>query len=102
MKKYFQIYNYFSKLKSRMAIYNLTGKADIWWKDVKRITNIKEKYVTWTIFKNFFKRKYLSEQYFEEKEKEFYELRLGLMSMKELCSKFLSLLRYVPYLVDEK
>lgn len=24
------------------------------------------------------------------------------MTMKELCSKFLSLLRYVPYLVDEK
>jgi len=29
MKKYFQIYNYSNKLKSRMAIYNLTGKADI-------------------------------------------------------------------------
>jgi len=44
----------------------------------------------------------LSEQYFEEKAKEFNELRLGTLTMKELCSKFLSLLRYVPYLVDEK
>ena len=24
------------------------------------------------------------------------------MTMKELCSKFLSLLRYVPYIIDEK
>ena len=31
MKKYFQIYNYSNKLKARMGIYNLTGKADIWW-----------------------------------------------------------------------
>ena len=31
MKKYFQIYNYSNQLKARMAIYNLSGKADIWW-----------------------------------------------------------------------
>jgi len=24
------------------------------------------------------------------------------MAMKELCSKFMSLLRYVPYIIDEK
>ena len=35
MKKYFQIYNYSNQLKARMAIYNLTGKADIWWQDLK-------------------------------------------------------------------
>ena len=29
MKKYFQIYNYSNQLKARMAIYNLTGKADM-------------------------------------------------------------------------
>ena len=44
MKKYFQIYNYLDSLKSRIAIYNLTGKADIWWQDIKRVKNIKEKY----------------------------------------------------------
>ena len=50
----------------------------------------------------YFKRKFLSEQYYEERAKEFYELKLGLMSMKELSSKFLSLLRYVTYIIDEK
>ena len=29
INKYFQIYNYLDKLKARMEIYNLTGKADI-------------------------------------------------------------------------
>ena len=30
MKKYFQIYNYSDELKAKMAMYNLTGKEDIW------------------------------------------------------------------------
>ena len=62
---------------------------------------LKEKYVTWRTFKKYFKTKFLSEQYYEERAKEFYELRLGSISMKEL-SKFLSLIRYVPYIIDEK
>ena len=33
MKKYFQIYNYSDRLKFKMAIYNLTGKVDIWWQE---------------------------------------------------------------------
>ena len=31
MKKCFQIYNYFDRLKVRMETYNLIEKADIWW-----------------------------------------------------------------------
>ena len=55
-KKYFQIYNYSDKLKARMTIYNLTRKDDIWWKDIKRVKNVREKYVTWTMFKKYFKK----------------------------------------------
>ena len=40
----------------------------------------------------------MSEQYYEETTKEFYALKLGSMSLKELSSKFLSLLRYI---IDE-
>jgi len=102
MKKYFKIYNYSSELKAKMTIYNLTGKSNIWWQDIKKVNNIKECYVTWNILEKYFKRKYMAEQYYEEKSKEFYDLKLGTWTMKELCSKFLSLLRYVPYIVDEK
>ena len=41
MKKYFQIYNYSNELKEKMAIYNMTRKADIWWKDIKKVKGIK-------------------------------------------------------------
>ena len=85
-----------------MAIYNLSGKAYIWWQDLKRVKGIKEKNVNWSTFKRYFKKKFLSEQYYEERAKEFYELKFGSMTMKDLDGKFLILLRYVPYLVDEK
>ena len=102
MKKYFQIYNYSNQLKARMDIYNLSGKADTWWQDLKRVKGIREKNINWSTFKKYFKKKFVSEQYYEERPKEFYELKLGTMTMKDLNNKFLSLLRYVPYLVDEK
>ena len=51
MNKYFQIYNYSNQLKARMAIYNLSGKADIWWQELKRVKGIKEKEVNWSTFK---------------------------------------------------
>jgi hypothetical protein len=43
IKKYFQIYNYSNNMKVRMAIYNLKGKAIIWWKYMKLAKGLKEK-----------------------------------------------------------
>ena len=71
-----------------MDIYKLIGKADIWWQDIKRVKGIKEKNINWSTFKKYFKKKLLSEQYYEERAKEFYDLKLGTMNMKELNSNF--------------
>ena len=48
-----------------------------------------------------FKRKYMSERYYDEKNKEFYDLRLGQLNMEEFVTKFVNLQRYIPYLKDE-
>ena len=61
MKKYFHIYNYSNQLKARMDIYNLLGKVDIWWQDLKRLKGIKQENVNWSTFKRYFKKKFLSE-----------------------------------------
>ena len=82
MKKNFPIYNYSDELKSIMAIYNLTRKYDIQWQDIKKVKGIKDCYVSWKTFKKYFKIKYISKPYYKEKPKEFYELRLGSMTMK--------------------
>ena len=43
----------------------MTGKGDISWKDIKKVKGIKKWYVTWKTFKKLFKRKYLSQHYYE-------------------------------------
>ena len=49
-----------------MAIYNLIGKVDIWWQDIKRVKGIKENNINWSTFKKYFKNKFMSAQYYEE------------------------------------
>ena len=66
MKKCFQIYNYSNQLKARMAIYNLTGKADIWWQDINQVKGINGNNINMGTFKKYFKNKFMSEQYYEE------------------------------------
>ena len=56
----------------------------------------------WKQFKNYFKKKYLSDRYYDDKIKEFHELRLGQQTTEEYANKFLELLRYVRYIKDEK
>jgi hypothetical protein len=85
-----------------MVIYNQAQKEDVWCEVIKRVKNIKECKITWKIFERYFKKKYLSKQYYEGKAKQFYEMKLGNLTMKDFCNKFLILLRYVPYIVDEK
>ena len=44
----------------------------------------------------------MSERYYNEKTKEFNDLRLGMSNMEEVVTKFVNLQCYVPYLSDEK
>jgi len=52
-----------------------------------------------------FRKKYFSERYYDSKAKEFYELKMGSMgsmTYAEYTTKILEILRYVPYLTNEK
>jgi hypothetical protein len=80
----------------------LIGKAYIWWEDLRNVKGIHEKDLSWKQFDKYFKKKYLSEKYFNGKTKKFCELKLGQLTMDEYVNKFLVLIRYVPYINDEK
>jgi hypothetical protein len=47
----------------------------------------------WTITKRYFKNKYLTKQYYDRKMKEFFELKLGSMTIDEYEIKLLDLLK---------
>ena len=89
-------------MKVRMVVYNLKGKASIWWQDLKISHGLKENKLEWSYFKKLFKKKYLLEIYYQRKSKEFYELKLGQITMEDLINKFLELLRFVSYVKKEK
>lgn len=69
---------------------------------MKNVKGIHEEDLTWHEFERLFKKKHFSERYFDDKAKEFYELWIGSMIDDEYTSRFLELLRYVPYLKEEK
>jgi hypothetical protein len=80
----------------------LNGKASIWWEDLRNFKGIDKKDLSWNKFEKYFKKKYLSEKYFDGKTKKFYELKLGQLAIDEYINKFLVLIRCVPYIKDEK
>jgi hypothetical protein len=102
LKKYFRVHDFSENMKARVATFNLNGKASIWWEDLKNVKGVREEDLSWERFEKYFRKKYLSEKYFDEKTKEFYELKLGQLTIEEYVNKFLDLLRYVPYIKAEK
>jgi hypothetical protein len=98
MKKYFQLQNYSARAEGRIAMYQLKGKASMWWDQFVQVQHIREKEVTWKEFKRYFEKKYLTKRYYDRKMKEFFELKLGSMTIDEYERSFLELLKYVPFI----
>jgi hypothetical protein len=98
MKKYFQLHDYPSWVEARISTYHLQGKATMWWDQLKQAKNLDEKRISWRQFKGYFQEKYLSEHYYERKMKEFFELKLGTMTMEEYEKWFFELLKYVDFI----
>jgi hypothetical protein len=83
MRKYFQLHKYSSHVEGRISICHLKGKASMWWDQLVQVKHLREKNVTWKEFKRNFEKKYLTKRYYEKKMKEFFELKLGSMTIDE-------------------
>lgn len=83
MEQYFKIHNYFEKEKAQISIFSLNGRDLIWWENLLEVKEIQERKVTWEKFYKYLKDKDLSARYYENKRKEFHELKLRQKSMEE-------------------
>lgn len=92
MKIFFRVHNYYDNMKARVATFDLKGKVDIWWENLKNVKGIREKELLWKEFEEHFRGKCLSKRYFDNKEEDFYELKMGQMSYDKCVAKFLRLL----------
>lgn len=61
-----------------------------------------EQEVMWENFQNHLKNEYLIERFYDEKAKEFHNLKLGQLSMDKFVTKFTSPLRFVSYIREKK
>jgi hypothetical protein len=50
LKKYFRVHDYSENLKALITIFNLNGKASIWWEDPKNVKQIHERDFSWKQF----------------------------------------------------
>jgi hypothetical protein len=66
------------------------------------VQHIDENKVNWKEFKRYFQKKYLTNSYYDRKMKEFFELKLGSMTMDEYERIFLELLKCVDFIKDER
>jgi hypothetical protein len=57
MRKYFQLHNYYAQAEETIAIYQLKGKASMWWDQYVKTQHIDENKVTWMEFKRCFQKK---------------------------------------------
>jgi hypothetical protein len=69
---------------------------------LKQVEHVNESRITWKKFKKYFQKEYLSENFYDKKMQEFFELRSGSTTMAEYENKFLGLLKYVGFINDEK
>ena len=50
MRKFFRLHDYSKNMKARVATFNLKGKVEIWWEDVRNVRCIHEEDLTWSEF----------------------------------------------------
>ena len=72
MRKFFQVQDYLGNMKARVAIFNLIGRASIWWEHFRKVKKINERKIVWKQFQMYFKQKYLSDKHYDDKIKEFH------------------------------
>ena len=91
IKKYFKAHDYCENMRARVAIFNLKGKADIWWEELSNIKAIRERDFLWSEFEKYCRDKYMPVMYYDAKVKKFHELKLGQLIVDESRNTFLKL-----------
>ena len=89
-------------MEAQVSIYHLQVKASIWWDQPIKLTDIDEDRISWKKFKKYFQKEYLFEHYYDKKMEEFFEIKLGSMTMDSYEKKFWELLKYAEFIKYEK
>ena len=64
--------------------------------------DIDEYRISWRKLKKYFRKEYLREHYYDKKMEEFFELKLGSMTMEAYEKSFLEIMKYKNFVKYEK
>jgi hypothetical protein len=98
----FALRDYTSNRKVRMAVFQLKGSALLWWKTLLSQLNMIVEDVSWELFEERFRERYLSEEFIKRRLNEFIALRQGGRTVPESEARVMALLRHAPHLNPEK
>lgn len=69
--------DYSKNEKAWITIFNLSDRALIWWEHLVQVKGVNERRLDWGQFRTYFQEKYLTSWYYDNKRKDFHELKLG-------------------------
>jgi hypothetical protein len=98
----FALCDYTSNMKVHMAVFQLKGSALLWWKTLLPQLNMVVEDVSWELFEEWFRERYLSDEFIERHLNEFNALRQGGRTVPQYKARFMELLRYAPHINTEK
>ena len=67
----FALHDYTSNMKVCMAVFQLKGSTLLWWKTLLPQLNMVVEDVSWELFEEWFRERYLSEEFIERQLNEF-------------------------------
>ncbi|XP_058111295.1 uncharacterized protein LOC131254322 [Magnolia sinica] len=101
IEKILEAMNWPDDQKVRLESFILQGKADVWWRAIKRMV-LADYMWTWNKFQEKFHEKHFSKAYYIQKMAEFSKIEQGSMTVAQYEAKFVELVSYVPKLMKDE
>jgi hypothetical protein len=102
MTQCFSLRDYASTSKAKITIFQLRDSALNWWGNLERQLHLTPDTVSWELFEERFRRKYLPAYYEEQQVGAFHALVQGNRTMEEYEIRFMELVKYVSYMDNDQ
>jgi hypothetical protein len=102
MTRCFALRDYASNSKAKIAIFQLRDNALNWWGNLERQLHLTPDTVSWELFEERFRRKYLPAYYEEQQVGAFHALVQGNKTVEEYEIRFMELVKYVSYMDNDQ
>jgi hypothetical protein len=102
MTRCFSLRDYASNSKAKIAIFQLRDITLNWWGNLERQLHITPDIVSWELFEERVRRKYLPAYYEEQQVGAFHALVQGNRTVEEYEFRFMELVKYVSYMDNDQ